>query len=622
MTAALAEPKIVPPGHGALGIDGLALKARVRGILNRHPAVGLAVGVVRNGRLEFFYGHGLADIASNTPVSEDTVFRIGSITKTFTAIAVLQLWEQGLVDLDVPANDYLRAYRLVPAKAAHRPATVRQLLTHTAGLPQLVYPSRAFRPILGETVRFGQRLPTLAEFYRGGLHLVAEPGTRHTYSNHGFATLGQIVEDVSGEPLDRYFREHIFEPLGMADTDLLRSERVRSRLATGYALRSDGPHPVSDCDVVTVGAGSIYSTTSDMARYVSALLGGGANEHGSVLKPETLASMFAPHYQPDPRLPGVGLAFFRGEVGGHLVVEHDGLVPGFSSQMSVAPDDGVGVVAFTNGARSAKAWLGAEAAGTMSYLLGVPDDAIRTDVPHHPEIWRDICGWYSFCGSFRDVQKWFVVGAEVSAHRGQLMLRVLSPIPALNRGLPLHPDDHQDPYVFRIDLSKFGIGTSRVVFSRAPGVGTTAVHLGFAPLSFQRQPRTRNPRRWPPARSVRLRRPPRRRPHGGVAGGDGEDDAHLDRPADRVGPADAASQYGLATGHRCPRTPERNQPARTERPPPDRGRTRGDRIQAAAGPPVPAGRLRSAARAWRTAVGGRSVLRPQRPPPRASAFRR
>ena len=146
---------------------------------------------------------------------------------------MLQLWEQGLVDLDVPANDYLRAYRLVPAKAAHRPATVRQLLTHTAGLPQLVYPSRAFRPILGETVRFGQRLPTLAEFYRGGLHLVAEPGTRHTYSNHGFATLGQIVEDVSGEPLDRWFRERIFDPLGLVDTDLLRSERVRSRLASG-----------------------------------------------------------------------------------------------------------------------------------------------------------------------------------------------------------------------------------------------------------------------------------------------------------------------------------------------------------------------------------------------------
>ena len=162
---------------------------------------------------------------------------------------------------------------------------MRQLLTHTAGLPQLVHPWRAYKPILGETVRFGQPLPSLAEFYRGGLHLVAEPGTRCTYSNHGFATLGQLVEDVRGTPLDRYFREHLFEPLAMADTDLVRSERVRSRLATGYRLRSDGPHPVGDCDVICVGAGSIYSTTSDMARYVAALLGGGTGEDGSILNP-------------------------------------------------------------------------------------------------------------------------------------------------------------------------------------------------------------------------------------------------------------------------------------------------------------------------------------------------
>ncbi len=496
MPRSLPEPKVGHSDHGSPWIGELEMKVRVREILNRHPAVGLAVGVVRNGSLEFFHGHGVADIASNTPITEDTVFRIGSITKTFTAIAVMQLWEQGLIDLDAPANDYLRAYRLIPAKAAHRPATVRHLLTHTAGLPELVYPSRAFKPILGETVKFGQHVPTLAEFYRGGLRLVAEPGTRHTYSNHGFATLGQIVEDVSGKPLSRYFRERIFEPLGMEDTDLVRSDRVKARLATGYALRSHGPRPVGDCDVVTVGGGSIYSTTSDMARYVAALLGGGTGEHGSVLEPETLASMFAPQYQPDPRLPGVGLAFFRGEVGGHLVVEHDGLVPGFSSRMSVAPNDGVGVVAFTNGARSAKAWLGAEVAGMLSYLLGVPDDAIRTDIPHHPELWSDICGWYSFPGSLRDVQKWFVAGTEVFVRRGRLVLRPLTPIPALNRGFPLHPDDDKDPYVFRIDLRRFGIGTSRVVFSREPGAGTTAVHLGFAPLSFQRQPVTKNPRRW------------------------------------------------------------------------------------------------------------------------------
>jgi CubicO group peptidase (beta-lactamase class C family) len=498
MIRSLTEPKIGSTDHALSEADDLEMKARVEEILNRHPAVGLAVGVVRDGSLAFFYGHGVADIASDTPVTEDTVFRIGSVTKTFTAIAVMQLSEQGSIDLDAPANDYLRAYKLVAAKATHRPATVRHLLTYTAGLPQAVYLSRTFRPTLGEMVEFGQRVPTLAEFYRGELHLVVEPGAMHIYSNHSYATLGQIVEDVSGEPLDRYFRGHIFEPLGMEQTDLLRSERVRGRLATEYALRSHGPRPLRDCDLITAGGGGIYSTTRDMARYVATLLGGGANERGLVLKPETLAAMFAPQYQPDPRLSGVGLAFYRRDVGGHLIVEKDGLVRGFASQMFVAPHDGVGVVAFTNGARAAHGWLGPEVLGILRQVLHVSGDVIRTAVPHHPEIWSDLCGWYAFPGSLRDLQKWAVAGVQVFVRRGQLTLRLVTPIPGLPREFPLHPEDDEDPDVFRMDLSAFGMGTSRVVFSRVPDMRTAALHVELPgmPLSFQKQPATRDPRMW------------------------------------------------------------------------------------------------------------------------------
>jgi CubicO group peptidase (beta-lactamase class C family) len=457
---------------------------RIAAALNRNPAVGLAVGIVRDGRLAFFRGHGFADLAARAPVTEDTVFRIGSITKTFTAIAVLQLCEQGDIDLDAPAGDYLRAYDLAPAHPTHRPPTVRQLLTHTAGLPELVYPSHVFTPVLGETVRFGQRVPALAEFYRGRLRLVAEPGTTHTYSNHGFATLGQIVEDVTGRQLADHLRDRVFAPLGMTHTDLVRSGRVRAGLATGYALRAGGPRPVGDRDLVTAGAGGIYSTTRDMARYLAALLGDGS---GPILRADTLATMFAPHYQPDPRLPGVGLAFFRHDIGGHLVVEHEGLLPGFTSQLSVAPAGDLGVVAFTNGARGARAWLSTEVGAILRDVLGVPAPAVRTDVPHRPDLWPDLCGWYSFRGSARDVQKWFIAGAWVSVRRGRLVLRALSPVPALVRGLPLHPDDADDPYVFRIDLSGLGIGTSRVVFSRSRGPRVTAFHLEFAPLSFDKR---------------------------------------------------------------------------------------------------------------------------------------
>ena len=502
------EPALAPGDddeRGAPEVAELAMRTRVRGILNRHAAVGLSVGVVRNRRLEFFHGHGLADIASNTPITEDTVFRIGSVTKLFTSIAVMQLWEHGLVDLDAPANDYLRAYKLVPAEAGFRAATVRHLLTHTAGIPEVLHVPDLLHPGWGpfdarpavHSVKVGEPMPSLAAYYRGALRVVVEPGTAFAYTNHGFATLGQLVEDVSRQPLDRYFRERVFEPLGMADSNLVRSERIASRLATGYVLAPKGAEPVPDREWIGAGGGGIYSTTRDMARFVAALLGGGANEHGRVLEPETLATMFEPHYQPDSRLPGVGLGFFRGEAGGHRVVRHDGILPGFNSELLVAPDDGVGVIAFTNGSRGAFVWLGIELDRLLRQLLDLPAEVLRSDVPHHPEIWAELCGVYQLpAGSDLRGRVALGAGVEVFVRGGQLMVRVLTPIPALYGGLPLYPDDEADPYVFRLDLSNLGMSTVRVVFSHEARTGTTAVHadLGGQPLSLPKQPATSRPR--------------------------------------------------------------------------------------------------------------------------------
>ena len=467
-------------------------------LLNRRPAVGFAVGVVRDGSLDLFRGHGFADLASGTPVTEETVFRIGSISKTFTAVAVMQLWEQGLVDLDAPANRYLRAYRLIPARPGDRPATLRHLLTHTAGLPEVVRTSDVFRPLFGETVRVGQPVPTLARYYGGALRLAAEPGTRFIYTDHDFTTLGQLVEDVSGTPLHRYLRGHVFEPLGMADTDLVRSARIRERLATGYTLGSRGPRPVRDYELVTAAGGGAYSTMADLGRYVAALLGGGANRHGTVLKPATVAMMFEPQYRPDPRVPGIGLAFWRGSIGGHRIVEHGGILPGFTAELYLAPDDGLGIVTYTNGARNPMLWLPGETAALLAGLLGVPDGTVRTDVPQHPEVWSDICGWYRTPGRLTDLRarEMTGLGVEVFVRGGQLMLRCLSPVPVAYQGFPLYPDDPADPYVFRIDLSRFGIGTGRVVFSGAAGTGTTAVHFDLLPLSARKQTAATNPRRW------------------------------------------------------------------------------------------------------------------------------
>ncbi len=482
----------------AVSIDEPGLEARVAAVLNRWPVAGLTVGVVRGGSLAWFYGHGLADIESGTPVGVDTVFRVGSITKTITAIAVMQLSEQGLVDLDAPASEYLRAYRLVAAKAGFRPATLRHLLTHTAGVRAVRGPLDLLRPALGWATPAGRPVPPLAEYYREGLHIDVEPGTRWAYSGHGSATLGQIVEDVSGIPFDRYLRERVFTPLGMEHSDLLRSGRVRPGLATGYQLRSRGLKAVTDREIVPPAAGSVYSTTSDMARYAAALLGGGANEHGSVLRPGTIATMFGPHYQPDPRIPGMGLGFFRGEAGGHRTVGHDGTWHGFHSAMVLAPGEGIGVVAFTNtGPFSPLAAAAPVTGAVLRSLLDLPDDGVRTDVPERPWAWRELCGWYSLGpGVLTDPQpRMLGPGAEVAVRRGQLIIRGQVPIPAVRRGLRLHPDGG-DPYTFRIDLPGPGSGTSLVVFSREPGGEVTALHLGVQPLTFHKRPGIQNPRPW------------------------------------------------------------------------------------------------------------------------------
>ena len=349
---------------------------------------------------------------------------------------------------------------------------MRHLLTHTAGIPEQVPRSGIFRTDFGESVKLGRPVPSLAEYYRGGLRLDAEPGTMFRYGDHGPATLGQIVEDVSGTSLNRYLREHVFEPLGMADTTLVRSEVVQSRLATGYKLSSTGPKPVTDREVVTAGAGGIYSTPKDMARYLAALLGGGANEHGTVLKPATLASMFAAQYQPDPRIPGMGLAFWRRTAGGHPVVEHQGIIPGFDSQILVAPDDGVGLMAFTNGASRAVQWMPVEMSRLLHDLLGVPDDVIRTDVPQQPEIWGDICGWYYLPGPLTDVR--------LEDHSGRWRRGLRPPRPARPpvpdpdtgsiQGLPAAPGRRHGPL-------------------RVPD-GPLRVRTG--PLHGRLQPRTRN----------------------------------------------------------------------------------------------------------------------------------
>jgi hypothetical protein len=134
------------------------------------------------------------------------------------------------------------------------------------------------------------------------------------------------------------------------------------------------------------------------------------------------------------------------------------------------------------------AWLSTEVSAILGRMIGVPLPVIRRDIPHHPEIWTDICGWYSFRGSLRDAQKWFVGGAQVFVRRGQLTLRPLTPVPALAADC-YSTRTTRGSLCLRIDLSSLGMAASRVVFTQSSADRVTAFHLDLdaAPLSFDKR---------------------------------------------------------------------------------------------------------------------------------------
>jgi CubicO group peptidase (beta-lactamase class C family) len=194
---------------------------------------GAAFVLVQNGRVVLSKGFGLADVASGRTVEPDsTIFPFASISKVFTATAVMQLVEQGRVDLDTDVNRYLKDVRVPPTYP--RPVTVAHLLTHTSGLDE----------VPGRRVRDAAELMPLGRFLADRLIRVHPPGEVTSYSSYGMALAGLLVEDVSGRPFEEYLRSHIWQPLGMSRTFITVPSAFAADLATPYEMEGDELVPV------------------------------------------------------------------------------------------------------------------------------------------------------------------------------------------------------------------------------------------------------------------------------------------------------------------------------------------------------------------------------------------
>ncbi|HEX8898663.1 MAG TPA: serine hydrolase domain-containing protein, partial [Chthoniobacterales bacterium] len=310
--------------------------------LQNRDIAGAVIAVAKDGQLFLAKGYGYADFAGKKPVLADkTLFRPGSISKVFTATAIMQLVEQGKLDLDRDVNDYLDF--AIP-KTYPEPVTLRRILTHTAGfeetLKNLFVPTaREMRPLRDYLIA---AMPAR----------IFPPGTVPSYSNYGLTLAGYIVERVSGEPFDKYIAAHILTPLKMDHSTFAQPlpENLAANMSSGYLAAAQGARPF---EFVTASpAGALSATATDMTRLMLALLGEGTLEGATILKPESVRAMEARQFEPHPALHAIGFILMEYSMNGQRIVGHGGDTIYFHSDMIVLPDAHVGLFISYNSAGS------------------------------------------------------------------------------------------------------------------------------------------------------------------------------------------------------------------------------------------------------------------------------
>ncbi|HEX5491231.1 MAG TPA: serine hydrolase domain-containing protein [Candidatus Udaeobacter sp.] len=308
------------------------LDALIPSQLRNRNIAGAVISVVKDGQLLFQKGYGYADVEEKKPVLPDeTLFRPGSISKLFTATAVMQLVEQGKLDLDRDVNDYVDF--AIP-KTYQQPVTLRQLLTHTAGFEEtlknlFVANERDIKPLRTYLVN---EMPAR----------IFPPGKIPSYSNYGFTLAGYIVERVSGEKFERYIENHILKPLGMNHStfDQPLPAQLAPQMSKGYLSASKKPRDFEW--VQAAPAGALTTTAADMTRFMLAFFQDGAVDGVSILKPETVRQMETRQFEFHPMLPGLGITFMEYLTDPVRIIGHGGDTVYFHSDMILVPDAHLG----------------------------------------------------------------------------------------------------------------------------------------------------------------------------------------------------------------------------------------------------------------------------------------
>ena len=292
---------------------------------------------------------GYADIANRTPVDpETTLFNIGSITKLFTWTSVMQLVEEGKIDLDADVNTYLKDFS-IPDTYPGQPVTMRHLLTHSAGFEDQT---------IHQTVAEVEDLYPFRTYCKENIPArVYPPGTVISYSNYGTTLAAVVVEDVTGVPFEQYLNEHILSPLSMTKTSISCTlpPEMAGTLSSGYHYVGMTNEAVPDYVFVIGPAGTISSTANDMAAFLAAHMKNGSWHGAEILSEETAALMQAPALSNDPRVSSMCLGFYETHLNNERIIGHGGDTDTFHSLLAIIPERGTGFFVSYNSAGGSKA---------------------------------------------------------------------------------------------------------------------------------------------------------------------------------------------------------------------------------------------------------------------------
>jgi CubicO group peptidase (beta-lactamase class C family) len=474
--SSLAQERADPQGP----TDPAELEAFLDGImavqLEANRVAGAVIAVVKDGKLFFAKGYGYADVKNRKPVIADrTMFRPGSVSKLLTWTAVMQLYEQGRIDLDADVNVYLKDFK-IPATYP-QPITMKHLLAHTPGFEERV--AGALAKSAADLMPLGNFLAT---------HMpsrVRRPGIFSSYSNYGTMLAGYIVEVVSGIPFPTYIERNIFEPLGM------RNSTFREPLPAGFLpdmsagyTYEDGAFQAHEFELSNGGspAGALSASATDMAKFMIAHLQNGRYEDRRILKEETSEFMHSRLFTHDPRIAGNAHGFWESGFNNMRIIEHGGDTILFHSQLVLIPEKNLGWFVSYNSPNGNTRGQLLEALLDRYYRPNASPAEIRPS-PQLKSSWRRVVGTYSSARrGYKTYEKLAILltSTKISAAKdGVLLLKDDTLVLPSYGGTDVRRYAEAEPLVFqRVD------GQDKIVFKEDERGEIAYAFMGEDPSTF------------------------------------------------------------------------------------------------------------------------------------------